>query len=79
MKKYNLNGHKTELEETTIIVESDGIVLHPDRLTIDVNIVYQRVEGSNDMDTILEVPVKNMNFDGNLEARVLKRLEDFEE
>lgn len=77
MKKYDFNGHKIELNENTIIFEEDGIVLHPSRMTIDVTIVYEAKNGI-DTDVIYEIPVKNMNFDGNLNTRVLNRLTDFE-
>ena len=79
MKKYNFNGYKVEIDETTIEVETDGIVLHPDRMTIDANIIYNRADGKTDVDTIYEIPVQNMNFEpASLQTRTMKRLEDFD-
>ena len=78
MKKYNFYKFEVELNPDTIIIETDGIVLHPDRLTIDVNIVYEG-KHKRDMQILYEVPVLNMNFEVNsLNKRVLIALKNFE-
>jgi len=79
MKKYNLEGHIVEIDESTIVVEADGIVAHPDRMTIDANIIYTAANGKTDVDIIREIPVENLNYNAaTLNTRVMDRLKDCE-
>ncbi len=79
MKHYDIQGHEVEINEQTIVVESDGIVAHPDRMTIDANINYVRADGNSDTDTIFDIPVDNLNYDkDSLFEKTMLRLNDFE-
>ena len=78
-KTFNIEGHIVEIDEASIVVEIDGIVAHPDRMTIDANINYVRADGNSDTDTIFDIPVDNLNYDkDSLFEKTMLRLNDFE-
>lgn len=80
-KKYIFYKHPIEIIDGTIEVETDGITLHPDDMTIDVTILYRMKTPKGektDTERIYGVPVQNMNFEPNsLNARTFAKLKDF--
>ena len=78
-KTFNIEGHIVEIDEASIVVEIDGIVAHPDRMTIDAHIIYTAANGKTDVDIIREIPVENLNYNAaTLNTRVMDRLKDLE-